>query len=151
MNRVIRHSTCNTAAIISLIIAICFVLGVLIAMAYNLPIRSSFEWILFPVLLVGGMVICGGFLLGILNPKESSIDISSHAISIFDAPRFRWINRNLEPNNISRFVYRIDDRRCWFETVDRQSHHLSDHLAINHEKIAQALQDLHPSIEYDSR
>lgn len=151
MEQTIRHNTRNTGTFVSLLVTGCFVVGIIIAMRYNWPPDWSFEWIVMSFVLAGSLLLVGGYGLWIFRPKIAWICITSESVSVFDAPGVRWVDRKFDVDEISRFIHRIDDRRCWIQTRDGTNHRLSDHLALEHDRIVRAFHDLHPQIECDIR
>jgi len=151
MEQTIRHTTRNTGTFVSLLVASCFVVGIIIAMRHNWPPDWSFEWIVMSFVLAGSLLLVGGYVHRIVRPKTARICITSESVVVFDTPRVRWIVRNFDIDEVSRFIYRVDDRRCWIQTRDGTNHRLSDHLALEHDRIVQAFHDLHPQIECDIR
>lgn len=84
-------------------------LGLLIVsgvwMINSWPIEVTFEWILYSILFLGGLVLGGNYLYWLVSPRNAVFSVSADEIRIEDQPVFRWVTRTFSPSDVVEISY----------------------------------------------
>jgi len=142
----ISQSSSNGHTKMGLLFAVILVVGSLISMIVILPPKFSFEWILLPLLFLGGSHYGIAMISWLRKPFEVSISISTDLIQLCDTTTSSPTMKEVKPTEIYEIVYNAESS-SFLKLLNGNTLTISGLLMLKHEEIFSALEHHHPHIK----